>query len=158
MKIIKKTNVWWGFTHSTSTDVGFNLGSLHRIHHCCHGLLCGQPVAVVTSPCHVTDIVDGTEHKWHRTEHSQTTTRWTYSKVVTMSIYLQFLFGNSETLAQKMDVQNLTLSQMTNFRLFQTERVCRWQFQIWWKLQNVFQMSRKHSGKKRNCKLQAIDL
>ena len=27
----------------------------------------------------------------------------------------------------------LTLSRTTNFRLFQTERVCRWQFQIWWK-------------------------
>ena len=27
----------------------------------------------------------------------------------------------------------LTLYQMTNFRLFQTGRVCRWQLQIWWK-------------------------
>ena len=25
----------------------------------------------------------------------------------------------------------LTFNQMTDFRLFQTERVCRWQFQIW---------------------------
>ena len=26
----------------------------------------------------------------------------------------------------------LTLSQMTNFRLFQTERLCRQRFQLWW--------------------------
>ena len=31
----------------------------------------------------------------------------------------------------------LTHSQTTNFRLFQTERACRRQFQIWWKWQNV---------------------
>ena len=31
----------------------------------------------------------------------------------------------------------LTLSQMTNFQLFKTERVCRQQFQIQWKWQNV---------------------
>ena len=31
----------------------------------------------------------------------------------------------------------LTLSQTTNFRLFQTERVCIWQFQIWWTWQKV---------------------
>ena len=29
----------------------------------------------------------------------------------------------------------LTLSQRTNFRLFQTEKVCRWRFQNWWKWQ-----------------------
>ena len=50
----------------------------------------------------------------------------------------------------------LTLSQMTNFRLFQTERVCRQQFQIWWKWQKVFQSGRKHCGKKRNYSLQTI--
>ena len=32
----------------------------------------------------------------------------------------------------------LTLSKTTNFRLFQTERVCRQQFQIWWKWHKVF--------------------
>ena len=31
----------------------------------------------------------------------------------------------------------LTLSQTTNSRLFQTEGVCRRQFQIWWKGQKV---------------------
>ena len=37
----------------------------------------------------------------------------------------------------------LTLSQTTNFRLFQIERVCRPQFQIWWKWQNVLQTSKQ---------------
>ena len=45
---------------------------------------------------------------------------------------------------------------MTNFRLFQTERVCRRQFQIWQKCQKVIQMGRKHCWKKRNCSLRAI--
>ena len=45
---------------------------------------------------------------------------------------------------------------MTNFRLFQTERVCRWQIQIWWKWNKVIQMGRKHCGKRRNCSLRAI--
>ena len=50
----------------------------------------------------------------------------------------------------------LTHYQKTNFRLFQTERVCRRQFQIWWKWQNVIQAGRKHCGKRRNCSLRAI--
>ena len=37
---------------------------------------------------------------------------------------------------------------MTNFRLFQTERVCRRQFQIWRKWKKVIQTGRKHCGKK----------
>ena len=45
---------------------------------------------------------------------------------------------------------------MTNFRLFQTERVCRRQFQIWRKWQKAIQMGRKHCGKRRNCPLRAI--
>ena len=51
---------------------------------------------------------------------------------------------------------DLTLSQTTNFRLFQTERVCRWQFWMYWKLQKVFQIGRKLCGKKRNCSMRAI--
>ena len=39
----------------------------------------------------------------------------------------------------------------TNFRLFQTERVCKRQFQIWWKWKKVIQMGRKLCGKRRNC-------
>ena len=48
----------------------------------------------------------------------------------------------------------LTHYQMTNFRLFQTERVCRRQFQIWrkWKKET----GRKHCGKRKNCSLRAI--
>ena len=45
---------------------------------------------------------------------------------------------------------------MTNFRLFQTKRVCIWQFQIWWKWQKVLQTGWKHCGKWRNCLLRAI--
>ena len=56
-------------------------------------------------------------------------------------------------------VQNfvtLTLSQTTNFRLFQIETVCRWQFQKWWKWQKGLKTDRKHCGKRRNCLLRAI--
>ena len=38
----------------------------------------------------------------------------------------------------------LTLYQMTNFRPFQTERLCRRQFQIERKWQKVIQTGRKH--------------
>ena len=51
---------------------------------------------------------------------------------------------------------SLTFSQTTNFRLFQTERVCRRQFQVWWKWQKVLQMVRKRCGKRRNCSSRAI--
>ena len=46
----------------------------------------------------------------------------------------------------------LTHYQVTDFRLFQTERVCRRQFPIWRKWITV----RKHCGKRRNCLLRAI--
>ena len=45
-------------------------------------------------------------------------------------------------------VFNLTHYQTTNFRLFQTERVCRRQFHIRRKGQKVIQTVRKHCGKK----------
>ena len=45
----------------------------------------------------------------------------------------------------------LTLSQTTKYRLFLTERLCRWQFQIWWKWQKALQTGRLHCGKRRNC-------
>ena len=48
-----------------------------------------------------------------------------------------------------------TLSQTTNFRIFQTERICRRQSQIWWK-QKVLQKDRKHCEKRWNCSLWAI--
>ena len=50
----------------------------------------------------------------------------------------------------------LTLYQTTNFRHFQTERVCRWQFQIWQKCQKVILMDWKHCGKRQNCSSRAI--
>ena len=49
-----------------------------------------------------------------------------------------------------------TLSQTTNFRLSQTQRVCRRRFQIRLKWQKVFQIGRKPCGKRRNCSLRAI--
>ena len=52
--------------------------------------------------------------------------------------------------------QSLTHYQTTNFRLFQTEGVCRRQFQIGRKWQKVIQTGRKLSGKRRNCSLQAV--
>ena len=50
----------------------------------------------------------------------------------------------------------LTHYQTTDFRLFQTERVCRRQFQIWQKWKKVIQTGRKHCWKRRNCSLRAI--
>ena len=52
--------------------------------------------------------------------------------------------------------KELTHYQVTNFRLFQTERVCRPQFQTGRKWQKVIQTGRKHCGKTRNCSLRAI--
>ena len=45
---------------------------------------------------------------------------------------------------------------MTDFRLFQTEKVCRQQFHICRKWPKVIQTGRKHCGKRRNCSLRAI--
>ena len=45
---------------------------------------------------------------------------------------------------------------MTNFRLFQTQSVCRRQYKIWWKWQKAVQTGKKHCGKRRNCSLRAI--
>ena len=45
---------------------------------------------------------------------------------------------------------------MTNFRISQTERFCRRQFQIGWKWQKVCLTGWKHCGKRRNCSLRAI--
>ena len=46
------------------------------------------------------------------------------------------------------DGKELTHYQTTNFRLFQTENVCRRQFQILRKWQKVIQTGRKHCGEK----------
>ena len=50
----------------------------------------------------------------------------------------------------------LTLPQTTNFRLFQTQRVCRSLFHICWKWRRSHQTVRKHCGKRRNCLSRAI--
>ena len=57
---------------------------------------------------------------------------------------------------QRQHQQILTHNQTTNFLLFQTERVCRRQFQIWRKWKKFIQTGRKHCGKRRNCSLRAI--
>ena len=57
---------------------------------------------------------------------------------------------------RKYCVALLTLYQTTNFRLFQIERVCRQQFEIWRKWQKIIKKGRKHCGKRRNCMLWAI--
>ena len=57
-----------------------------------------------------------------------------------------FNFRKSNSLSFDKD---LTLSQTTNFRLFQTERVCRRQFQTWWKGQKVILTGRKHWEKEK---------
>ena len=59
------------------------------------------------------------------------------------------------TITQKY-LNKWTHSQTTNFKIFQTERVYRRQFQIWWKWQKVLQTDRKRCGKRRNCSLRAI--
>ena len=46
--------------------------------------------------------------------------------------------------------KRLTLSKTINVRLFQTERLCRRQFQIWWAWMRALQAGRKHCGKRRN--------
>ena len=54
-------------------------------------------------------------------------------------------------------IYHLTLSQTTYLRVFQTERVCRQCFQIWWTWQKFLQTVRKHHGK-RNFSWWAISL
>ena len=47
---------------------------------------------------------------------------------------------------------------MTNFTLFQTERVCRRQFKIWWRWWKLLHKGGKHFEKRRNCLSGAISL
>ena len=57
------------------------------------------------------------------------------------------------TFVAKLMISLLTHYQTTNFRLFQTERVCRRQFQIRRKWQKVIQTGRKHCWQRKNCSL-----
>ena len=98
------------------------------------------------------------EHKtstwaWNRTQESFKSMGPKCTKHTMSSLTYSISFLLHWTLHQAV---SLTLSQTTNFRLFQTEKVCRRQFWIWWKWQTVFQMGRKHCGKRRNCSLRAI--
>ena len=79
--------------------------------------------------------------------------RWAKNKMRKGEIacYKQFLLF-SQCFPQ---LHILTHYQTTNFRFFQTDRVCRRQFQIQQKWQKVIQTGRKHCGKRRNCSLQA---
>ena len=57
------------------------------------------------------------------------------------------ILGSSSNSAANKNVM-LTLSQTTNFRLFQTETVCRQHYPIRWKWYKVFLTGRKHCGKR----------
>ena len=75
------------------------------------------------------------------------------------SFNLKLSCANSFNLDQSkilLSGNGLTLSQTTNYRLYQTERVCRRQFQVSCKWQTVPQTGRKHCRKRRNCSLRAI--
>ena len=72
--------------------------------------------------------------------------------------FLAIVLVNHELLTHRFEIQDkklgnitknllLTHYQMTNFRVFQIERVCRQQFQIRRKWHKIIQMGRKHCGK-----------
>ena len=67
-----------------------------------------------------------------------------------------FVFGKDMNEQKAFSDSKLTLSKMTNFRLFQMERVCRQQCRTWQKWQKVFLTGRKHCGKRINCSLRAV--
>ena len=71
-------------------------------------------------------------------------------------MFKKVLLKAVRTLDYLMKVQNSFVSQTTNFRLFQIERVCRRKFGICWIRQKVLLKGRKHCGKRRNCSLWAI--
>ena len=54
--------------------------------------------------------------------------------------------------------RGLSLSQTKDFRFFQTERVYRRQFQIWWKWIKVLWTGWKHCGKSRKCSSRVVSL
>ena len=73
--------------------------------------------------------------------------RWKQGLLRDKKIYTKYDWNiNVSCALEKGGLKHLsTHYQTTNFRLFQTERVCRQQFQIW---QKVIQTGRKHCGKK----------
>ena len=77
------------------------------------------------------------------------------SVLQSVSLLLFSVCARSQQLLDRF-CSNLILSQTTNFRIFQTERLVRQQFQLWWKWQQVFQKGRKHCWNRRNRSLWAI--
>ena len=81
-----------------------------------------------------------------------------FKRLVLETCKNQDLFGKGLTLniiQMYCNKQSLTHYQMTNFRLFQTERICRRQFQI---DENGRKLSKQveNTGKRRNCSSRAI--
>ena len=73
--------------------------------------------------------------------------------------YIYFLSANAFNLVQSLNFtfgRVSTRSQTTNFKLFQTDRVCRRRFQICQKVQKVLHTGKKHCRKRRNCSYRAI--
>ena len=74
-------------------------------------------------------------------------TLWKIETIILVTFNLSFAKINAFNL-DKANIfllgKELTHYQTTNFRLFQTERVCRWQFQIRQKWKKVIQTGRKH--------------
>ena len=73
------------------------------------------------------------------------------SNTVVRNLHVQQYCSNPLKYAVVYGNKRLTLSNMTNFRLFQIQSLCRRQLQTWWKFQKVLQKFRKHCGKRRNC-------
>ena len=67
-----------------------------------------------------------------------------------------FQFGRVQNLSFGKGLNPITLSQTTNFRRFQSEGVCRWQFQISCKWRKIVEKGRKPCWKKRNYLIQTI--
>ena len=78
------------------------------------------------------------------------------SKKSRIRLDITFVLSNWRGHQTSPTVVSLTHYQTTNFRIFQTERVCRRQFKIGWHWPKGLQMGRKHCGKRRNCSLRAI--
>ena len=76
-----------------------------------------------------------------------------HQRHLTAFYHLTLLFLNKCILAtMRVHIHQtfLTFSQMTNFRLVQIERVCRRQFQFYFKWQKDLQTGRNYYGKRRN--------
>ena len=81
-------------------------------------------------------------------ETSEKNPRYTVLTIVKLLIHCFRVPGNSKV---------LTLSQTTNFRLFQIQKILQTTISHWMRMVESFsKKSRKHCGKRRNCSLRAI--